>query len=318
MHRLYPASTAITRDRVETRDGQYQLPIAVYGNPDGLPIVCLHGGPGAGTSPHMHRFFDATRFRILCFDQRGSGDSTPLGGLTENTTARLLDDIEHLTAHVGFKRFALFGGSWGATLALLYAQHHPEQTLGLILRGLFLASHADIDWLYFEARDGYPRAWQDFTAPIGGDASSADAVFAGYERVLNSPDPFLRKRAARAWNLWEYRLSICDESAKPKGDMTLAQEYAMARIEHHYISQSCFIDADALLNQMSELQDIPGYLVHGVLDDVCRVSNAEALKAHWPTLHLDILPNASHSAFSDETSASLCEATAQLASRYGH
>ena len=318
MHRLYPASIAVHRETVTTRDGHYQIPVAVYGHPDGLPVVCLHGGPGAGTSPLMHRFFDPARYRIVCFDQRGAGESTPLGGLAHNTTEHLLDDIHHIADWVGFKRFALFGGSWGATLALLYAQSFPEQILGLIMRGLFLASKADIDWLYFEARKSYPNAWADFTAPIGGDAASAEAVFVGYERALNATDPFLRKRAARAWNLWEYRLSICDESVKPKSDMTLAQEHAMARIEHHYISQGCFIDSDELLKASRELQTIAGHLVHGVLDDVCRVANAHSLKAHWPGLQLDILPDAVHCAFSGPTVVSLCRATDLLASRYGH
>jgi proline iminopeptidase len=319
MHRLYPARKAYHTEFLATEDRTHQLCLELHGNPDGLPVICLHGGPGAGTSPMMHRFFDLDKFHVLCFDQRGAGRSLPVADLTANTTEHLIDDISWIAAHVGFKRFALFGGSWGATLALLYASRHVENILGIVLRGAFLATEQDLLWLYGGGAEVlYPAAWRDFLAPIRGVEPTLDAILAAYGNALTCDDEFQRNRAARAWNLWESRVSICDPTVPPKAEGTLARDYAMARIEHHYVSQGCFLEPGAVLASVADLEQIPAELVHGQRDHVCLVQNAHSLKAHWPNLRLELPERGGHSAFTPEMAEALCRATARLANRYGY
>ena len=231
-----------------TCDGLHQIAYSLFGNPNGLPVVCLHGGPGAGTSPLMPRFFDPERYYVLCFDQRGCGKSRPLASLESNQTAFLLDDILQLTRSLSFERFAIFGGSWGSTLAILFALKHPDSVLGLILRGLFLSSEEELKWLLGGgASYMYPSAWADFLQGARVETSKLEDVLFAYQDALFNASDFEKKRAARAWNLWEYRLSISNEGAFPAREIGLAQEIATAQIEYHYLSNLCFIDTYEIL-----------------------------------------------------------------------
>lgn len=319
MHRVYPATAAYYTGFVTTRDGLHQLHVELHGNPKGLPVVCCHGGPGAGTSPLMHRFFDLSRYHVLSFDQRGAGQSLPSGGLQHNTTAHLIDDIAHLTDHFSLKRFALFGGSWGATLALLFAAQYPDRVLGLVLRGVFLCDPDEMDWLYGGGAGAlYPGAWTDFLAPLPVDGrGQLSDIVAGYGALLHDGDPLTRMRASRAWNLWETRVSLCDEQAGAQAALEPKKAYAMALIEHHFLSQGCFLQADAVMASVTGCVGLPAWLVHGKRDYVCRASNALRLKTVWPNLQLSMPEAGGHSAFTPGMAEALCEATGSLAARYG-
>lgn len=320
MHRIYPAQPAYQKGYVKTQDQAFDLYYEMYGNPSGLPVLCLHGGPGAGFSPLMHRFFDPDCFHVMAFDQRGAGRSQPTGSLTHNTTDHLLADIEHLTDTLGFKRFLLFGGSWGATLALLYASQHSDQVLGLVLRGAFLATEAELEWLYGGGAAAlYPRAWCDFLAPLREVVKhDLDSILKAYGELLRSADELERNRAARAWNTWEYRVSVCQDRGEDQAKGALSEGLAMAQIEHHYIQSRCFLPSNAVLDGLREIQSMPAVLVHGALDHVCQVSNATTLKAAWPQLQVVSPPEGGHSAFTPGMAEALCEANRTLASRYGY
>ena len=319
MHRLYPESNPHLEEMLTTSDGQHRLWVALYGNPQGLPVICLHGGPGAGTSPLMHRFFDPEIYHILCFDQRGCGQSTPSGSLRDNTTEKLLNDIDQLRMHYGFSRYALFGGSWGATLALLYAYREPSHCLGIVLRGIFLNTENNLHWLYGDgASSMFPAAWADFTAPINHSLGSINDVLTAYAKLLHAEDEFTRLQAARAWNLWEYRLSVADSQATQDRKTRPSNELSTAQIEHHYLSQYCFFDPKLFDRPNAELDAIPIYLLHGANDYVCPLGNATHLKALFPQIKLEILEDAGHCAFSPKMAEGLCGATRRLAGLYGH
>lgn len=319
MHRLYQESNPYLEEMVITNDRQHRLWVALYGNPQGLPVICLHGGPGAGTSPLMHRFFDPETYHILCFDQRGCGQSTPSGSLKGNTTEKLLNDIDQLRVHYGFARYALFGGSWGATLALLYAYREPDHCLGIVLRGVFLNTSHNLEWLYGDgASRMFPAAWADFTAPINHNRASINDVLSAYALLLHSDDEFTRLQAARAWNLWEYRLSVSDSQAIQPRKIRPSHELSNAQIEHHYLSQDCFIDSAVLDRPNAELDTIPMYLLHGANDYVCPLTNAKRLKELFPQVKLEIIEGASHCVFSPRMAEGLCCATRELAGLYGH
>ena len=319
MHRLFPELTPHHEEVLTTTDGQHHLWTALFGNPDGLPVICLHGGPGAGTSPFMPRFFNPEVFNILCFDQRGCGRSEPNGSLFKNTTDKLISDLDLITTRFGLERYILFGGSWGATLALLYAMEHPGRCLGLILRGVYLNTTDNLDWLYGGgAASEYSAAWSDFLAPIEQAKLPVKTVFEAYKKLLHAKDEFTRLQAARAWNLWEYRLSNCDSTAKKTGRMSPRHEMSTAKIEHHYLSQRCFLEADIFSVKNSELASTPMFLLHGLKDHVCPIRNAFDLKELYPNLRLRVLDEAGHSAFGPQMAEGLCQATSQMAALYGH
>ena len=319
MHRLYPELKPYREEVLTTTDGCHRIWTACFGNPNGLPVICLHGGPGAGTSPLMPRFFDPDLFQILCFDQRGCGRSESKGTLSANTTDDLISDLDLVTAHFGIPRYVLFGGSWGATLALLYGMKHPERCLGMVLRGVFLSTFDNLEWLYGGgAARLYPAAWSDFVAPIEHNHSCLEAVFDGYRALLHADDEFTRLQAARVWNLWEHRLSTCDSQALQTGEKSPRGELSSAQIEHHYLSQRCFLREDIFHVRHSELTSIPMFLIHGAYDHVCPVRNAHDLKELYPNLKLRILDQAGHCAFGPQMAEGLCQATQEMAALYGH
>lgn len=268
------------------------------GNPAGKPVVFVHGGPGGGTEPRQRRFFDPAAYRVVLFDQRGCGRSRPFAELRENTTWDLVADMERLRAHLGIERWQVFGGSWGSTLALAYAERHPERVTELVLRGIFLLRKQEIDWFYQRGADAmFPDAWEEYLAPIP-HAERGDLVRA-YHARLTSDDPAVRQDAARAWSVWEGRTSClfpnADLVAKSAGD---AFSLAFARIECHYFVHQGFFEKDThLLDEVHRIRHIPTVIVQGRYDVVCPMESAWALHRAFPEADLRVVPDAGHSAF---------------------
>ena len=286
------------------------------GNPEGLPAVFVHGGPGAGCDPVHRRFFHPRRYRIVMFDQRGCGRSQPHAELQENTTWDLVADMERLRVHLGIDKWVVFGGSWGSTLALAYAERHPDRVLGLVLRGIFLLRTAEIRWFYQEGASWiFPDAWEDYLAAIPGE-DRHDLVSAYYRR-LTSPDPDVRLAAARAWSIWEARTSCLIENRD------LVQKFhepekalAFARIECHYFVHRGFFERDdQLLLDARKIRHIPGSIVQGRYDVVCPMRSAWDLHRVWPEANFEVVPDAGHSAFESGIEARLVQATEDLARR---
>jgi proline iminopeptidase len=270
------------------------------GNPDGKPAVFLHGGPGGGTDPKMRTFFNPQVYRIVLFDQRGCGKSRPAASLVDNTTWHLVEDMERLREHLGIKRWLVFGGSWGSTLALAYAQTHPDSVTELVLRGIFLIRKWEIDWFY-QRPDGagalYPDLWQQYVATIP-EAERSDMVGAYYKR-LTSDDQTVMRHAAKTWSIWEGATSFLrlnpDYVAKFQEDDYAA---AFARIECHYFINNGFFKTDGqLIENVGKIRKIPTVIVQGRYDVVCPVKSAWDLHCVWPEADLRIVPDAGHSAF---------------------
>ena len=281
------------------------------------PRVFQHGGPGAGCLPYHRRFFDPDLYRIILFDQRGAGQSTPHAELGGNTTPALVSDIETIRIALDIDGWVVFGGSWGSTLGLVYAQTHPGRVLGLILRGIFLCRPEDIYWFYQHGAGRiFPEYWEQYLAPVP-EAERGDMVSA-YYRLLTGTDESLRLAAARAWSLWEGRtisLLPCKDSEQAFGDPHFA--LAMARIECHYFMHDSFLEPDQILRDASKLKDIPGVIVHGRYDVVCAVDNALALHAVWPQADLHIIHDAGHAASEPGIIDALVSATRDMARKLG-
>ncbi len=280
------------------------------GNPRGKAVVFLHGGPGGGTHPRMRCFFDPASYRIVLFDQRGCGRSTPHACLEDNTIWALVADMERLRTHLGLERWMLFGGSWGSSLALAYAETHPERVTELVLRGIFTLRQCELAWFYQHGASLlFPDAWEDYLAPIP-QAERGDLIGAYYRR-LTSEDPAVRLAAARAWSVWEARTShlLVDEEQVQAFDAE-AFALAFARIECHYFINRGFLERDAqLLDDAHRLRALPGVIVQGRYDVVCPMDTAWQLHRRWPEARLVVVPDAGHAAFEAGTAAALIEAT---------
>ena len=268
------------------------------GNPEGKPVVFLHGGPGAGSNAAVRRFFDPARYRVVVFDQRGCGRSRPHASLEANTTWDLVADVERLREHLNIDRWQVFGGSWGSTLALAYAEQHPGRVTELLLRGIFLLRPAELQWFYQEGASRlFPDYWQDYIAPIP-LAERGDLIAAHYRR-LTGDDRAAQLASARAWSVWEGVTSnlLVSEAAVGRfqsDDFALA----MARIESHYFVNGGFLeDSDQLLNNIDKIRTIPAVIVQGRYDVVCPAQTAWDLHQAWPEADLRIVPDAGHSAF---------------------
>jgi proline iminopeptidase len=288
------------------------------GHPDGLPVVALHGGPGGGSSPEMRRFFDPRRYRIILFDQRGCGRSTPHSELRENTTWDLVRDIETLRSHLGIKKWIVFGGSWGSTLALAYTAMHRKQVMGLLLRGIFLLKESEIRWFYQEgASNIFPDAFDRYVAPIP-ENERGDLLKAFYKR-LTGKNAAARAEAAAAWARWEGEtLSIQGPKQRPPRFDEADFLDAFARIECHYFHNKGFFDADGwLLDQAAKFGDLPGVIVHGRYDVVTPLSSAWALHKAWPKSQLKIVPDAGHSSLEPGIVSELVKASDMLAEKLG-
>ncbi len=272
------------------------LHIEECGNPAGIPVVFIHGGPGAGCEPYHRRFFDPQRYRIILFDQRGCGRSTPHASLEGNTTQALVADMEAIREHLKIEKWLLFGGSWGSTLGLVYAETHPERVLGLVARGIFLCRPHEINWFYQQGASRlFPDYWQDYLAPI--PESERDDLLKAYHQRLTGGDEMARMAAAKAWSLWEGRtatLQLSESVVNHFGDPFTA--LSLARIECHYFMNDSFLEPDQILRDAHKLAGIPGVIVHGRYDAICPVENAWQLSRAWPEAKLKIVPAAGHAA----------------------
>lgn len=280
------------------------------GNPQGYPVVFLHGGPGGGTSPVQRRFFDPGRYRIILFDQRGCGRSTPHAELNANTPQHLIGDIEKLRAHLAIERWLLFGGSWGSTLALLYAQAHPERASGLILRGIFLMMQRELDWFYRCGTNAiFPDAWEEFQSFI--PQSERDDLVAAYYRRLTGPDQAIMQSAARVWSRWESRcVTLVPNLAQLRNEERDDFALAFARIESHYFHHKGFLDADdRILANCHRIRHLPTVIVQGRYDAICPPRSAYDLKQALPDADFHLVPVAGHSAFEPDIVHELVEAT---------
>ncbi|MBF6127134.1 prolyl aminopeptidase [Nocardia brasiliensis] len=314
---LYPEIEPYDSGLLDVGDGQ-----AVYwevsGNPDGKPVVFLHGGPGGGTSPYQRQFFDPAAYRIVLLDQRGCGQSTPHladnADLATNTTQHLIADLEALRTHLGIDRWQVFGGSWGSTLALAYAQTHPERVTELVLRGIFLLRRKEIDW-YYNGAAGYvyPDEWEKFLAPVP-EAERGEDLVAVYHRLLHSPDEQVALAAAIAWSTWEGATSALlpqpdrvAETAEPRFAL------AFARIENHYFQHRGFLEEGQLLRDAGTISHIPTVIVQGRHDIVCPAMSAWDLHKALPNSELHIVDDAGHAANEPGITHHLVEATDRFA-----
>lgn len=290
-------------------DDVHTLYVEEVGNPDGVPALFLHGGPGAGCEPYHRRFFDPDRYRVVLFDQRGAGRSTPHADLSNNTTWDLVADIEKIRETLGIERWVVFGGSWGSTLALAYAQTHPQRVRALILRGIFLCRPHEIAWFYQQGASRiFPDYWEDFVAPV--EPAQRHDMLSAYHRLLTGTDELRRLAAARAWSVWEGRTATLLPDERVAAHFAQAHvALSMARIECHYFMHDAFLRANQLIDDAGRLSGIPGVIVHGRYDAICPLENAWELHHAWSGSELSIIADAGHSAAESGTRSRLVEAT---------
>ena len=296
---------------LDVGDG-HRLYVEESGNSKGLPVIFLHGGPGSGCEDYHRQFFDPEHYRIILFDQRGSGRSTPHADLQANTTAHLIADIELIRAHLGIERWVVFGGSWGSTLGVAYAETYPERVMGLILRGIFLCRDEDIHWFYQHgASRVFPDYWRDFLKPV--TESEQGEMVAAYHRRLFGEDELARMAAAKAWSLWEGRTASLESNSNVIAhfdDPFVA--LSLARIECHYFLNQSFLEPNQLIRDAHRLSGIPGVIVHGRYDMICPVDQAIALHQAWPEARLEIIQDAGHAASEPGIARALVDATQQM------
>ena len=289
-------------------DEQHDIYVEECGSSDGIPVVFLHGGPGAGCEPYHRQLFDPEKYRIILFDQRGCGKSTPHASLDNNTTQHLIADMEKIREELGVEKWVVAGGSWGSTLALTYAETYPERTLGLIVRGIFLCTSKEIHWFYQEgASKIYPDYWQDFLAPIPEDEQNN--LLKAYHKRLTGDNEIARMGAAKAWSLWEARTatllpspSILEHFSDPRNALSIA------RIEAHYFVNNGFMEDNQLLKNADRIKNIPGYIIHGRYDMICPIQQAFDLHNAWPISELFVVQGAGHSAGEPGISSALIKA----------
>ena len=311
MHKLYPPIKP-NRSLALKVDPTHEIYVEESGNPQGLPVLFVHGGPGAGCEEKHRSYFDPNRYRIVLFDQRGAGKSRPHAELTANTTLDLVADMERIRTELGIDKWVLFGGSWGSTLSLVYAETHPQRVLGLVLRGIFLCRPQEIRWFYQEGANRiFPDYWREFVAPIP-EAERHDLLHAHHRRLTGS-DEVARMRSAEAWSVWEGRTAtltprreVVDFFSDPHVALSLA------RIEAHYFVNHIFLKPNQILRDAYKLRNIPGVIVHGRYDMVCPIENAWDLHQEWPEARLEIIPDAGHSASEPGIVNALIQATIDM------
>lgn len=317
MQVLYPDIRPYQEHRIDVQ-APHNLYVEESGNPDGIPVLFIHGGPGAGTEPYHRRFFDPEKYRIILFDQRGCGKSTPHGCLENNTTQALVDDMETIRERLGVKKWLLFGGSWGSTLALVYAQTHPDNVLGLIVRGIFLCRPQELDWFYKEGGCSrvFPDYWMDLVKPVR--ENMRHDLISAYDILLSSDNELQRMAAAKAWSLWEARCAtlrpnpnVLDHFSTPSTALSLAL------IEVHYFKHQAFLQPNQILADMPRIKDIPGIIVHGRYDMICPLDNALELHHEWLNSELHIIREAGHSASEPGIVDALVKATNEFARKSG-
>ncbi|TWX72984.1 prolyl aminopeptidase [Colwellia sp. C1TZA3] len=310
---LFPNIAVYQQQWLEVGDG-HQLYLEQSGNPNGIAVVYLHGGPGGGTSKDHRRYFDPDKYRIILFDQRGCGRSTPSPSVRHNTAAHLVADLELIRQHLSISHWLIAGGSWGTTLALLYGIQYPETVLGFILRGVFLGTTAEYNWLY--SQDGaakfFPKYYREFTEQL--IDVKANNIVQGYYDVLTGANEIAAIAASKAWCLWELRLSTIEHHPVDVHHIEDShQALCMAKISSHYFVNKCFIDEGLILASIEKIKAIPAIILHGRYDMVCQLDNADKLVQKWPNAQLQILPKAGHSGFESQTIDGFCKATDTMA-----
>ncbi len=311
METLYPAIKPYVTHSISV-EGPHVLHVEECGNPEGVPVLFVHGGPGAGCESWHRCFFDPEAWRIILFDQRGAGQSRPHAELMGNNTQALVEDIEVIRQRLGVKQWVLFGGSWGSTLSLVYAETHPEKVLGMILRGIFLCRPKEIEWFYqYGASRIYPDLWEDFTSLI--PENEQDDLLAAYYTRLTGEDEIQRMAAAKTWAIWEGRTanlrprkSVVEHFSDPFTALSLA------RIEAHYFMNNAFLENNQILRDAHKLNDIPGTIVQGRYDMICPMESAWELYQTWTMAELYIIADAGHSASEAGTVDALIKATRKM------
>ena len=318
MREFYPELQPHTRGRLRVSD-LHEIYYEECGSPDGKPVVVLHGGPGGGISPFLRRLHDPKLYRIILFDQRGCGQSTPNAELRENTTWHLVADMEALRSHIGIKKWQVLGGSWGSTLALAYAQKHSERVNELILRGIFTVRKREIRWFYQEGASAlFPDAWEAYVAPI--PANERDDLVAAYHRRLTGHDVAEQLACAKAWSQWE--ASTLSLRPNPKLVIEFGNDafaLAFGRIEcHYFVNRGFFANDDELLAEAAKLRGLPGVIIQGRYDVVTPAETAWALHKAWPEADFEIVPDAGHTATEPGIADALIRATDRFAMRAAH
>ncbi len=311
---LYPDCTPYLSGKLKL-DARHAMHWEACGNATGVPLLFIHGGPGGGSFPHHRRFYDPSFWRIVLYDQRGAGRSTPVADVVDNTTDHLIEDIERLREHLGIDRWLLFGGSWGSTLALLYAQAHPERVLGLVLRGVFLATRGEIDWFIHGMSRIFPEAWRAFCEFL--PTHERGDILGNYYRRLTSQDRQINAPAAQAWDLYESACSTLlpkgNGNARLDGDMAAL---SIARIEAHYFVHNAFIDDDRILSNIARIRHLPCAIVQGRYDIICPPAAADALARAWPGAEYLVVPDAGHSVREPGTTQALVAAVQRMQTRF--
>lgn len=312
---LYPRIKPYQTHQLKV-DPPHVLHVEESGSPDGIPVLFVHGGPGAGCMPYHRTFFDPEVYRIILFDQRGCGRSMPHAELEGNNTQALVSDMEAIREMLGIERWVLFGGSWGSTLSLVYAETHPEKVMGLILRGIFLCRRKEIEWFYQHgASRVFPDHWEEFVSVIPED--ERDNMVAAYYKRLTGENELARMGAAKAWARWEGLTSTLQPSKSVAASFTEPfTAMSLSRIECHYFMNDSFLEDNQILKNADKLADIPGVIVQGRYDIVCPMESAWELYQAWPECELNIIPDAGHAASERGIIDALVRATKKFADRF--
>lgn len=314
MKKLYPDITPYKTQQINV-DAPHVLYVEESGNPDGIPVLFVHGGPGAGCESYHRCFFDPNLYRIILFDQRGSGRSTPHAELAGNTTQDLVADMEVIRKKLNINRWVIFGGSWGSTLSLVYAETHSDRVMALIVRGIFLTRQKEIDWFYQEGASRlFPDYWQDFIAPI--EKEKRDQLLKAYYDKLTGANEIAKMQAAKAWSIWEGRTATLKANKNVIDHFGSAHTaLSLARIECHYFMNNSFLEDNQILKNSDKLINIPGVIVQGRYDLICPMESAWELHQAWPTAELKIIADAGHSATEPGSVDALVSATDDIANR---
>lgn len=308
---LFPAIEPFHHAWLKT-SGPHSIYYEQCGNPSGIPVIVLHGGPGSGCTPMQRRFFDPAIFHVILFDQRGCKRSLPVGCIDQNTTQHLIDDIESLRQALGISKWMVFGGSWGSTLALAYAQAHPHSVSSLVLRGIFLCRPQELNWFIYEVRAFFPEAWARFTSILN-DEERTD-IFNAYHRRIFSEDADLSLAASSQWNNFEAEIMSLLPSSASSAPIEPATIVGRARVQLHYLEHFGFVSGDAMLQKIDTIRHIPTHIIQGRYDMVCPPVTAEELHKQWPEASFTMVPDAGHSAMEPGITRALLDAVKALQS----
>ena len=312
-YQLYPDIEAYEKGMLDL-DGHHKMYWEVSGNPEGIPVVFLHGGPGAGAAPSHRRFFDPEHYRIVIFDQRGSGRSKPFADITNNTTQYLISDMEVLRQHLNIDKWLVFGGSWGASLALAYGIEYTERVSGFILRGIFLCSQKELEWFLDGIKAVFPENWREFSEFL--PAEERADLLGSYHKRLVDPDHQIHEPAARMWAHFEGACSTLLPSPRSVSELDSGRaSLALARIEAHYFVNDLYLSDDYFIDNIDRIRHLPGTIVQGRYDMVCPIGTADALAKELPEMNYVVVPDAGHSAMEPAVRSALVAATERFKMR---